>query len=259
MPRRAKGPRLWFRDVRRDAAGNLTHAGARFVLDGASQIGTGLGEGATADEKEGALSAYLVTKHGAAARSGSRDPANIPIDDVLALYITDKVSKHAEPDKTDSRIGFLSAFWSGKMLSEVTGQTCREYARQRPAQAARREFVPQEQRENKSRASRYKSRRTRNDGAAIGTAPDAGMHRTGRPGGAGDGATPRAGGRPKRDHARGDRQPRLRGIRERGRLGEAEVAVRLPILPVGAPMPARRAPRFPSIHHRSRPGQRGGE
>lgn len=140
MPRRAKGPRLWFREPRRDAAGTLTHAGAWFILDGSSQVGTGLGAEATPQQKEQALSAYLVAKHAAVAKSGKRDPENIPIDDVLALYIADKASKHADPSKTDSRIGFLTAFWSGKMLSEVTGQTCREYARQRPAQAARREL-----------------------------------------------------------------------------------------------------------------------
>jgi integrase len=58
----------------------------------------------------------------------------------LTLYIKERVPKHADPKKTDSRIGFLETFWSGKMLSEVTGATCRAYARTRPGQAARREL-----------------------------------------------------------------------------------------------------------------------
>jgi integrase len=131
---------MWFRDARRDAAGNLTHAGAWFVLDGTSQVGTGLGEGATPDQKEKALSAYLIEKHSDVRAAGLKDPVNIAIADVLTLYVKEKAKDHADPTKTDSRIGFLSAFWSGKMLSEVTGATCREYARTRPEQAARREL-----------------------------------------------------------------------------------------------------------------------
>jgi hypothetical protein len=55
---------------------------------------------------------------------------------VLALYVLDKVPDHAQPDKTARRIKFLKAFWGGRKLSEVTGATCREYARhaRRPLQ-----------------------------------------------------------------------------------------------------------------------------
>lgn len=140
MPRRAKGPHLWFRDARRDAAGNLTHIGAWFVLDGSVQRGTGLGAGATADEKEKALNAYLTEKHTDVRQAGALDPVNIPVADVLILYGKERIPKHSDPDKTKSRIKYLRAFWSGKMLADVTGQACREYARTRPAQAARREL-----------------------------------------------------------------------------------------------------------------------
>jgi integrase len=141
MPRHAKGPRLWLRPARRDAEGRITHVAGWFVLDGNSQSGTGLGAGATPDEKEKALSAYLVEKHSDVRQAGLKDPVNIPVDDVLTLYTLEKAKDHADPKKTDSRIGFLSAFWSGKMLSEVTGKTCRDYARQRGHdQAARREL-----------------------------------------------------------------------------------------------------------------------
>lgn len=140
MPRRAKGPRLWFREARRDASGAVTHEGAWFVLDGTVQRGTGLGAGATEDEKAEALRAYLVDKASDVRLVGARDPLNIPIDDILTLYVRERVAKHADPSKTDSRIGFLAAFWSGKMLSEVTGKTCRDYAATRSEQAARREL-----------------------------------------------------------------------------------------------------------------------
>jgi integrase len=63
------------------------------------------------------------------------------IDDVLALYVRNKVADHARPDQTAKRMKFLKAFWGGRKLSEVTGATCREYARQRSTQAnARREL-----------------------------------------------------------------------------------------------------------------------
>ncbi|WP_448043733.1 site-specific integrase [Bradyrhizobium liaoningense] len=140
MPRRAKGPRLWLRPARRDDTGQITHEPAWFILDGPIQRGTGLGLGATADEKEAALSDYLDQKHVDVRSSGIKDPSQIEVNDVLILYGKDKIPKHSDPDKTKSRIGFLHAFWSGKMLSEVTGKTCRDYAATRPEQAARREL-----------------------------------------------------------------------------------------------------------------------
>jgi integrase len=140
MPRRAKGPRLWLRPARRDDGDQITHESAWFILDGNSQRGTGLGAGATEEEKGQALRDYLVEKHSDVRQVGARDPSNIPIVDVLTLYTKEKASKHADPTKTDSRLGFLRTFWAGKMLSEVTGKTCRDYAATRPEQAARREL-----------------------------------------------------------------------------------------------------------------------
>lgn len=168
MSRRSKGPRLWLRPARRDKAGELTHEPAWFILDGTRQRSTGLGIGATEAQKSAALSEYLIEKHAVSSSTGTRDPSVIPIDDVLALYVRQKVlptfktvkptarqireaeraglprpepenvqvSGHADPAKTANRIQFLKAFWSGKMLSEVTGATCRAYAAQRTSDAA---------------------------------------------------------------------------------------------------------------------------
>lgn len=173
MSRRSKGPRLWLRPARRDASGNLTHEPAWFILDGTGQRSTGLGIGATESQKSEALTAYLVEKHAKSATAGKRDPAQILIDDVLTIYVRNvvtpkfhaikptgkqireakrlglpipdpelvQVSGHADSSKTANRISFLKAFWSGKTLSEVTGETCREYATQRGSDsAARREL-----------------------------------------------------------------------------------------------------------------------
>ena len=60
---------------------------AWYVLDGTHQRGTGLGIHASEQEKEQALQAYLVEKHTIAATSGSRDPSQIPVADVLLHYV----------------------------------------------------------------------------------------------------------------------------------------------------------------------------
>jgi hypothetical protein len=77
----------------------------------------------------------------AAVSSGTRDPAAIPVADVLSLYVRDKVADHARPDWTAIRMKFLQAFWGERRLSEVNGQTCREYARQCSTPAAARRHL----------------------------------------------------------------------------------------------------------------------
>lgn len=136
MPRRSKGARLWLRPVRRDASGKLTHESAWFILDGARQIGTRLGVKATSREKESALADYLTQKHTTEVTVGRRDPSQIEIDDVLAKYVRDKDISY----ETELRVKALSAFWSGMKLSEVSGDTCRGYAKTRTKGAARREL-----------------------------------------------------------------------------------------------------------------------
>jgi hypothetical protein len=97
MSRRPKGPRLWLRPARYDAAGQLTHESAWFILDGARQRSTGFSAGEIA-EAEKALAAYLSDKHTGQVTKGTRDPDAILIDDVLTLYVRDKVADHARPD-----------------------------------------------------------------------------------------------------------------------------------------------------------------
>jgi integrase len=126
MPRRSKGPRLWWRQDR----------ASWFILDGARHRGTGLGAGASEREKEDALTVYLTNKHTETVSTGSRDPSQILCADVLAKYVRDKVTD----DVTPLRIRALAGFWATKRLDEVTGDTCRAYAAKRTAGAARREL-----------------------------------------------------------------------------------------------------------------------
>ncbi|MGJ5032415.1 site-specific integrase [Bradyrhizobium sp. HKCCYLS2038] len=134
MPRRAKGPRFWLRPARYDTAGKLTHEPAWLILDGTKQHATRLGIGASEREKDEALKVYLAQK--TAPTVGSRDPSQIDVNDVLAKYVTDK----DPPYETLLRIKALRKFWGDKKLSEVIGDTCREYAATRTAGAARREL-----------------------------------------------------------------------------------------------------------------------
>jgi hypothetical protein len=112
-----------------------------FLLDGKDQHSTGcLAHDIAGAER--ALAKYLASKHARAARhAGSRDPDQIPIADVMTLYLTDVVPKHARPEETKGRIRELDEFFGERMLSYITGETCRAYVAQRSTDsAARREL-----------------------------------------------------------------------------------------------------------------------
>lgn len=139
MPRRAKDIRLWLRPARRDRKGNITHQPTWFIRDGDRQISSGLRIGAGKQEREAALTKYLTKKHvDNVVAIDTRDPRFILIDDVVTKYTTDIVAKHARPEEAKSRLRRILKFWGGKQLSEVTGDTCDEYARQRSTPAAAR-------------------------------------------------------------------------------------------------------------------------
>lgn len=131
MPR-AKGPHLWFRPARHDDSGKLTHKGVWLILDdGARDRSTGLGIDASESEKSSALGAYLTEKHTVAANTGSKDPSQILIDDVLAKYAREVVPNHADPAATVSIIqNQLRPFWCGHALDYVNGDSCDKYAEQ---------------------------------------------------------------------------------------------------------------------------------
>jgi integrase len=51
------------------------------------------------------------------------------VADVLAVYLTDVVPRHALPDDSQRRIARIAEFFGDKLLSEINGQLCRAYAR----------------------------------------------------------------------------------------------------------------------------------
>ena len=136
MPARSKGPRLYLRRARRDIEGR--HASIWLILDGKDQRSTGCPAHDIAGAEQ-ALAKYLASKHARAVRQGgSRDPDQIPIADVLTLYLTDVAPGHARPEETKGRIKALDRFFGDRMLSYINGETCRTYAAQRSTDAAAR-------------------------------------------------------------------------------------------------------------------------
>lgn len=136
MPRRPKGPRLWLRPARRDASGRVTHAEVFVVLDQGRQFSTGSSDLATAEQ---ALQAHIAAKHQAPHRL--RDTTQIPVADVVALYVDDVVPQLADPKAAGFRLKRVMAFFGPRMLSEVNGSLCRAYERQASTDAmARRDL-----------------------------------------------------------------------------------------------------------------------
>jgi integrase len=135
MPARSKGPRLYLRPARRDKTGH--HAAIWIIRDGNHQQSTGC-PAYDVSGAEGALGLYITNKHVRAAGASKRDPGQIPIADILAIYLRDVVSRHSRPKETKSRIKALDSFFGDKLLSYVTGETCRAYVAQRSTDAAAR-------------------------------------------------------------------------------------------------------------------------
>jgi integrase len=136
MPRSAKGPRLWLRPARNDDEGR--HAAVWIIKDARHQQSTGC-LAADLAGAERALEQYLNAKHTAGAKAGGRDPAAIPIADVLNFYAEQVVPKHARPKETLQRIARLAVFFNGYTLGQLDGELCRSFIRARGKTSAARE------------------------------------------------------------------------------------------------------------------------
>src|SRR5438128_1687410 len=118
MPPLPKAPRLWLRPARY-AQGRLTHAATYVILDSGSQISTGSNNQQQAEQ---ALIAHLQQKHlRQVSTSTIRDPARIPVADVIAIYARDVVSTVADPIAAKHRLSRLLDFFGGMMLAEING------------------------------------------------------------------------------------------------------------------------------------------
>jgi len=132
MPRPAKSARLYLKPEERAADGSVRKRATWVIKDGSCRVSTGC----SAKDRVGAeraLQAYLAEKH-TPQRDRGRDPAQILIADVLAIYLTDVAPKHSRGDETKQRALKLSEFWGTRTLGEVNGRSCRDYATWRTRQ-----------------------------------------------------------------------------------------------------------------------------
>ena len=97
-----------------------------------AKISTSCARGERA-EAERALAKYIAAKY-QPSRQRDRDPAQTLVLDVLNLYMAEVASKHSRPDETKQRILTLADFWQPYMLTDISGELCRDYVKWRVGQ-----------------------------------------------------------------------------------------------------------------------------
>jgi integrase len=124
MPRESRGPYLWLRPARQREDKGAERA-VWVIKDAGHQQSTGFSIGARR-EAEAALADYIASKYAPARRE--RDITEIPIADVISVYLADVAPNQARPEKAAERCGRLLQFFGERTLDSVTGSTCRAYA-----------------------------------------------------------------------------------------------------------------------------------
>jgi len=119
MPRRAKGPRLYFDPKRKQWA----------IRDGAHFIRTGCGERDSA-AAEKYLAQYIAHKHKPEASGAPM------IADMLAVYGDEVAPGMKSARLIGYNISNLLKWWGDKTAAQITMRTCKEFAATRPPQAA---------------------------------------------------------------------------------------------------------------------------
>jgi integrase len=127
MPAKRRPPRLWLKPVERDAAGKITRSATWYIKDRDHRESTGCSEN-DADGAADALANYINRKHIEEASKGCRRADQVPVGDVIAFYLRDVVEKHARPTETKSRLRAILDFFGDKMLADVNGNWCRDFA-----------------------------------------------------------------------------------------------------------------------------------
>ena len=128
MPRPKQPPRLYLRPARRNKQGKLRAQSVWVILDGGKHVATGCVKGKDRAAQQ-ALAAYIAEKYSPSRKE--RDIEVIDVADVLSIYDDDTRSRQVNVGQFDKRLRRLNEFWGGKMLSEITGESCREYAKVR--------------------------------------------------------------------------------------------------------------------------------
>jgi len=127
MPRRSKGARLWLRPETKKN-GKLQRRAIWLIIDDGRHFATGC-LAHEVDKAERKLADHVARKYQPSRKE--RDIELIDVADVLTVYLDDTGPRQALRAKLEGRIGRLNEYWGGKMLADVTGETCRDYARRR--------------------------------------------------------------------------------------------------------------------------------
>lgn len=92
------------------------------------QLSTGTGD---SSEAQGALARFIQERERSARASGPRDPGSFPIADALTLYGDEHAPQATDPARIGYAIAGLIPFWGGRMVGDITRETCRAYGRER--------------------------------------------------------------------------------------------------------------------------------
>jgi integrase len=128
VSRPSKGPRLYLRHARPD----IGRSAVWLIRDGSHDIATGCigspAKGPPAAAQQ-ALADYIANKYRPPRKT--REIEQIDVADVLAIYLDDCGDRQANRNKFEARIARLNSFWGGRMLSDISTATCKEYAQSR--------------------------------------------------------------------------------------------------------------------------------
>ena len=125
MPRNSRGPRLWLRPARARGRDGSVERAVWIVRDGRRSVSTRCGQGDRA-EAEKQLAAYIAAKYRPGRRG--RDLGQIPVADVISIYLSDVAPGLARPSQTAARCDQLLDFFGTMTLDNVTGASCRAYS-----------------------------------------------------------------------------------------------------------------------------------
>lgn len=129
MPRQSKGARLWLRPA------TDKQAAVWIIRDGRVFRSTGCGENALA-EAERKLAEYICVKRDPTKRG--RSLAEIPVADVISIYLDEVVEHNPKPKPARERAGRLLEFFGLLSLADITRRKCQEYAKHRGADGGAR-------------------------------------------------------------------------------------------------------------------------
>lgn len=136
MPRPSKGPRLYLRTGRVDTRSGRPLPDVWIIRDGSRQVSTGCRAGEQ-QEATRLLGEYIASQYKPPplAADSRRDPAQVLVAEVLALYSQDNAATSSlDPATFDRFIANLLAWWGERTLAEVKRSTCQAYARHRQSQ-----------------------------------------------------------------------------------------------------------------------------